>query len=122
MPKTRLYIAGPMRGLPYYNFPEFDKAEAELVACEYEVLSPAAADRARGIDVSHCHTGTEDIPGFRIRDAMLIDTAWICRYAEGIALLDGWEHSLGAAAEIALMTALGGESFPVSYWKMGALI
>jgi hypothetical protein len=30
MKKPRVYIAGPMRGLPFYNFPAFDKATMSL--------------------------------------------------------------------------------------------
>ena len=30
MKKPRVYIAGPMRGRPFYNFPAFDKACSEL--------------------------------------------------------------------------------------------
>jgi hypothetical protein len=40
-------------------------------------------------------------------DALADDTAWICKEADAIALLPGWENSKGAKAELALAEALG---------------
>src|SRR5262245_23383467 len=48
--KKKIYIAGPMRGYPSYNFPAFDEAEAALTAGGWRVLSPAAMDRAIGFN------------------------------------------------------------------------
>lgn len=45
----KIYIAGPMRGHELYNFPAFDAAEARLRRLGYDVVNPAALDRARGI-------------------------------------------------------------------------
>lgn len=36
----KVYLCGPMSGIPDYNYPAFHKAEAELVAMGYEVLNP----------------------------------------------------------------------------------
>jgi hypothetical protein len=45
--------------------------------------------------------------GFNIREALGDDTAWICKHADGIALLPNWDKSSGARAEYTLATALG---------------
>ena len=44
----RIYIAGPMRGIPKYNFPLFDEAEKLLRQDGWEVSNPAAMDRKLG--------------------------------------------------------------------------
>ena len=37
----RVYLAGPMTGLPQFNFPAFDNAEKDLQARGYDVVPPA---------------------------------------------------------------------------------
>ena len=41
---VRVYIAGPMTGIPQYNFPEFDRVATLLRAMGYDVVSPAELD------------------------------------------------------------------------------
>ncbi len=92
----KIYVAGPMRGIPLYNFPAFDAAEAHLTSLGHEVLSPASMDRARGFDPA------KDIatPEF-LADAMRHDLEAILR-VEAVVLLPGWERSTGAKAEAAV--------------------
>jgi hypothetical protein len=106
----RIYLAGPMRGYPNFNFPAFDFAAEKLRAEGHEVFSPAERDReAYGPEVENNPTGDESKapPGCTINDCLLADTAWICQHAQAIALLPGWEKSTGANAELALAKALG---------------
>lgn len=106
MRKPRIYIAGPMRSLPQFNFPAFMAAE-ELLRPEYITFNPALEDLKRGFDARGLD-GTEDLDalGLDMRKVLEMDLTWIARHAEGIALLDGWEFSLGVAAEVALANAL----------------
>lgn len=107
----RIYVAGPMRGIPEFNFPAFAEGSAQLRALGHEVFSPAERDiQKHGKDVSASATGDlADIAhtGFSLRDALGADTAWICEKADAVALLPGWENSSGAKAEAALGKALG---------------
>lgn len=48
--KGKVYIAGKMRGVPYFNFPAFDKARNRLSNLGLTPLSPADMDRAAGFD------------------------------------------------------------------------
>jgi|GEM_PF-3298331 len=48
--KRKVYVAGRMRGLPYYNFPAFDEARDRLAGLGLTPLSPADMDRAAGFD------------------------------------------------------------------------
>lgn len=107
----KLYLAGPMRGIPDFNFPAFHAAAANLRAAGHHVFNPAERDEAaHGKDVSKSPTGDlADVKasGFSLRDALHADTTFICLEGEGIALLPGWERSKGALAEKALAEALG---------------
>lgn len=110
----KIYLAGPMRGYPNFNFPAFEKAAAFLRAKGHTVFSPAERDKIRhgGVDISADNpTGDEAVAkakfGFNLRDALADDTAWICKEADGIAMLPGWRQSKGAVAEEALAEALG---------------
>ena len=109
----KVYLAGPMRGIPEFNFPAFNDAAELLRSKGHEVFSPAEADMERhGVDISSGNTtGCEDTAakehGFSLREALGIDLAWICAHAEAIALLPGWENSKGAKAEKATADALG---------------
>lgn len=111
----KVYLAGPMRGIPEFNFPAFHREAAWLRRCGHEVFSPAEhellrANRGAGTLFGNA-TGDEALAvqqhGFNLREALGADLAWICAEAEAIALLPGWETSSGAAAEWAAAKALG---------------
>ncbi len=97
----KIYLAGPMRGIPQSNFPAFDVAAERLRADGHEVFNPADHDRSLGLDGDSTVT-----TGIR-RELFRADTDWICREADAVALLPGWEKSLGATAERALALAVG---------------
>lgn len=108
----KLYLAGPMRGIPNFNFPAFDYAAGKLREAGFEVFSPAERDRGiHGTKLEDNASGDEQEAtakvGFSLREALGADTAWISAHADGIALLPGWEKSSGANAELALARALG---------------
>lgn len=109
----KIYLAGPMRGIPEFNFPAFKIAASKLRAEGYEVFSPAENDEKQlGGDFSKNYpTGDENAAtketGFNLRLALGQDLAWICAHADGIVLLPGWQNSKGATAEHATAVALG---------------
>lgn len=90
----KIYLAGPMRGIPDFNFPMFDVAAANLRARGFEVFSPADNDRQKG----YVGKPVDEIK----RDCIMDDLTYIAREADAIALLPGWEASKGVAAEVAL--------------------
>ncbi|MDE3023207.1 MAG: DUF4406 domain-containing protein [Pseudomonadota bacterium] len=108
-----IYVAGPMRGIPFFNFPAFCKATAELRSKGHFVFNPAERDNDRhGTDISEGNTaGCELLAakqhGFNLREALHDDLEFICLKADAIALLPGWEKSKGANAEYATAVALG---------------
>jgi hypothetical protein len=105
-----IYLAGPMTGIPHFNYPAFNKAAEELRWAGHTVFNPAEHDiKTFGKDISN-PTGDADQAtkehGFDRRKALKADLSWICDEADAIALLPGWERSSGAYAERSLAVAL----------------
>lgn len=106
----KLYIAGPMRGVPEFNFPAFDAARSHLLTEGFEdVVSPADMDRDVGFDPSDLpddHDWAVVPDSFSLAEAVDRDLQAI-RECDAIYLLEGWEHSKGALAEKAVAEWLG---------------
>ncbi|WP_454301132.1 DUF4406 domain-containing protein [Salana multivorans] len=81
---TRLYVAGPMSGLPEFNYPAFHAAAARLRAAGYEVENPAE------------NTKPLDTPWAEF----LTDALTQVLKSDGIALLPGSHLSRGARLEV----------------------
>lgn len=105
--KRSIYIAGPMTGISEFNFPAFDKARDRLIAEGWAVVSPADLDRAFGFDP----TLYEDdcvMPEKFLAEAIRRDLEHIQK-CDAIYLLDGWEKSNGALAELGVAKWMGME-------------
>ncbi len=114
----KVYLAGPMRGIPEFNFPAFHGGAARLREAGHEVFSPAERDIAKNGDISKGNatgdnTQAEKEHGFNLREALKDDLEFICLEADGVVLLPGWENSKGAKAEIATAEALGLFATPI---------
>lgn len=109
----KVYVAGPMRGYPEFNFPAFYAAANKLRDEGHVVFNPAERDnQTHGADISKGNaTGDEEQAakehGFNLREALGADLAWICAEADAVYMLVGWENSKGARAEKATAEALG---------------
>lgn len=110
----KVYLAGPMSNIPYFNFPAFIDAAGELRKQGYLVFNPAESDIEKYGDFwRNCPKGTHDETGVNgdhvptYREVLKIDLNWILDHAEAIALLPGWEKSKGVKAELALAECLG---------------
>lgn len=98
-----LYVAGPMTGLPKFNYPAFEQARADLEAAGYEVLCPT--DNGGQFAV-----GSLPWPWY-MRKAL---TQLV--KAEGMAVLPGAACSRGSLVEINVARALEMEVLPVDEW------
>lgn len=87
----RIYLAGPMTGLPELNFPAFHRAAASLRASGHEVVNPAE------INVD---------PEKGWHACMRADIAELVT-CDAIALLPGFERSRGARLERHIALELG---------------
>lgn len=120
----KVYIAGPMLGIPYFNFPAFDRA-ASLIRCvPAEPVSPADLDRLSGFDAMQLPMSTDwsEIPENFDFDACQARGVAAVMEADGICLLDGWENSKGALAEAALarwrgLAVFGASESALSAWE-----
>ncbi len=104
-----IYVAGPMRGYPQWNFPAFDLNAEWLRDNGWDAISPADLDREIGFDE------TDDTAVFTAEDfanAMRRDYAALLE-CDAIAFIPGWEKSTGAALERDFGTKLGLEFYRI---------
>ena len=80
---TKLYIAGPMTGLPDYNYPAFNHAASELRAVGFKVENPA----------ENAVTSEDYTDYLRAGLAQLLT-------CDGVAVLPDWWLSGGARWEV----------------------
>lgn len=92
----KLYLAGPMRGKPYFNFPAFREARESLRAAGYVVSCPAERDALAGFEPDPAGLSLD---GWNAREALTWDASQVLA-ADAIALLDGWQASQGAGWEV----------------------
>ncbi|WP_263147768.1 DUF4406 domain-containing protein [Pseudomonas sp. RIT-PI-AD] len=87
----RLYLAGPMTGLPEFNYPAFHAEAARLRALGYDVENPAENPAPPcGSWLGYMRLG--------LRQLLACD---------GVALLPGWRDSRGAWVECMVAHSLG---------------
>jgi hypothetical protein len=101
----KLYLAGPMRNKPLYNFPAFDRVCWWLRDRGHTPISPHELDRLTGIN-EYVLTDSDITPAM-VRNFFHRDLGMILTEAEGVVVLRGWEQSAGAKAEVALALVLG---------------
>ena len=110
--KRVLYIAGPMRGIAFFNYPMFDRVAKNLREAGNEVISPADEDRKQdGFDpFANSEYAIPDAcvfpheMDFHKTVRRCLDAVLRC---DEIVLLPGWEASNGAVAELTLAMWLG---------------
>lgn len=111
---STIYLAGPMRGIPEFNFPAFFHAEELLRQKGHTVINPARHDVELGFQWQGM-TGNEDLSehNFDLHAALALDLAQVLT-ADQVALLPGGLQSAGARAEIAAAEAVGIPWFDLS--------
>lgn len=86
---VKVYVAGPMTGLPEFNRPAFFAAEAHLKSLGAQVMNPAI------LPDGWCHEAY-----MRIAIPMLME-------CEAVAFLPGWQQSKVARQEFTRAHAFG---------------
>ena len=87
----RVYIAGPMTGVPGLNFPAFNAEAQYLRSLGFDVVNPAEINPDHSMPWAQC---------------MRRDIAELVR-CDSIYLLPGWEKSKGATLEHHIADRLG---------------
>ncbi|MDH0640963.1 DUF4406 domain-containing protein, partial [Pseudomonas sp. GD03860] len=89
--ENRVYIAGPMTGLPGFNFPAFNTMAATMRAEGWHVENPA----------EHGHVEGAEWADYLRHDIGRMATC------EAVMLLPGWSKSRGAQLELHIAEELG---------------
>lgn len=89
----RIYLSGPMSGLPELNFPAFHAEAARLRTLGFEVVNPADLNPEPNTGWHEC---------MRNDLKALLD-------CDALALLDGWQQSTGAHLEMHVAHRVGME-------------
>lgn len=87
----KIYISGPMTGLPEFNYPAFHAAASRLRTQGFDVVNPAELDTDTTKEWHHYMRN--DIKA-------LVD-------CDHVIVLPGWEKSRGATLEVFIATQLG---------------
>jgi len=87
----RIYLSGPMSGMPDHNFPAFHRYAAELRAAGHDVVSPAEINADTSASWQQClRADIRELAG-----------------CDSIALMPGWQMSDGAQLELHVAHRLG---------------
>ena len=108
----RVYLAGPMSGIPSYNYPAFDEAASFLRMSGYDVVSPAELDdpETRALAMA-AKTGTEST-GHSWGEFLARDVRLVADSVDAIVLMPGWSRSRGALLE-AYVAILAGKQLSI---------
>lgn len=87
----KVYLSGPMTGIPEFNYPAFHATAAKLRAAGYEVVNPAEVNPDSSLSWQQC-----------LRE----DIKHLCD-CEALALMPGWQNSQGAHLEMHIAHRLG---------------
>ena len=107
------YLAGPMRGIPEYNFPQFRRATDLLRNTGWKIFSPAERDE-QDPDIDHEKnvagwTGERGLDYF-----MAHDLKAVCEH-DAVFCLPGWEQSQGARLETVTAVEIGHPVFQIEF-------
>lgn len=105
----KIYIAGPMTGMPKFNYPAFFEAERLLKGLNYDVLNPASLPKCDDDSIK----GDERWRWYMRRALPMV------AQADEMALLPGWDKSKGALLEVNIGSIL---LMPMWYCSHGQVV
>lgn len=97
--KNRVYLCGPITGLPNNNREAFSNAYDKWTKLGHQVINPHVLCE----DLVRAHKGT---PEELWQKCMKRDIAWMVE-CDTVVLLDGWNNSRGANMERSIAQQLG---------------
>lgn len=87
----KIYLSGPMAGIPEHNYPSFKAFASDLRSAGHSVINPAELHPE---------------PGKAWDECLRVDIRELCS-CDAIALIPGWEKSKGANLELHVAHRLG---------------
>lgn len=103
MSSKKFYLAGPMTGIPQFNFPAFHDASTQLRGKGWGIISPAEMDSPA---VQEAAMASPDgklvdngVAGETWGQMLARDVRIIADDVNGVVFLPGWEKSRGARLE-----------------------
>jgi hypothetical protein len=122
----RVYIAGPMKGIPDLNYPKFMKMTAAGRGCHWDIQNPAGLGSKRGVldeDFSLASRHPQ------VQGMVIISGLSLLATCSTMVLLDGWEESNGSLIELMLANRIGIKAISeraymncIEYSRFGELI
>jgi hypothetical protein len=118
--ETIAYLAGPMRGIEYYNAASFNSAYRLLLDYGYDyVINPVSMDYDFGFDyydLPKFHDWNSVPIGFSLEMASIRCLQGVS-ISDEIILLPGWRDSKGSMAEYSLAAWLGKRILEASFYE-----
>jgi hypothetical protein len=116
--KLTYYLAGPMSGIPQFNYPKFHKITKELRDAGYTVINPVEEDSPELQDIlkaskdglvegKHHYEHKVAVAGETWGDVLARDIQTIFNRCDGVVVMDGWEKSRGARLEVFVANLCG---------------
>lgn len=99
----KFYLAGPMTGIPQFNFPLFIETTERLRKQGYDIISPVETDTPETRKIAMAsETGDQaDLPQGETWGTILAeDVKLVADVVDGIICLPGWKKSKGARLEV----------------------
>jgi hypothetical protein len=93
MKKRKIYIAGPMTGLPGYNYAKFNAWAEHFRLCGWDVANPAEIGAKFG-------TADEINADKRLLEAVMAAEIEELATCDAVFLLNGWQRSRGSRKEL----------------------
>lgn len=111
-PSGKFYLAGPMSGIPQFNFPAFDFAAKWLRAEGWDIISPAEldAEETRAMAMAS-EKGLANQAKRKWGWYLGRDVEIVADQCDGIVLLIGWDKSRGARLEVFTALTVGKTQF-----------
>lgn len=109
----KIYVAGPMTGIPQFNYPEFFRVSNALRKLGHKVINPAETN---GPTVEEALRDVDANP--RSWEYYMRKDVRSVAKVDALCLLPGWQNSKGARLEVTVAKALG---IPIYIFKDGKL-
>lgn len=118
----KAYLAGPMSGRPFYNFPLFIEATEKLRKAGWEIVSPVELDDPEVVEesmnspTSEVLKGDAEVAGQTWGDLLSRDVKVVSDECDAIVVLPEWEQSRGARLEVFVAMS---NNYPVFFYGEG---